>query len=91
YGSAETHRLRHWRTLKGPDCMPAPWSDFEPVVQHTFSITPEASRSDFIDICYANEISDDVIDGFDSLDGRLIFKSADEAREALAAAGALSD
>jgi hypothetical protein len=71
--------------------MPAPWSDFESVVQHTFSITPEASRSDFIDICYANEISDDVIDGFDSLDGRLIFKSADEAREALAAAGALSD
>jgi hypothetical protein len=71
--------------------MPAPWSDFEPVVLHTFSITPEASRSDFIDICYANEISDDVIDGFDSLDGRLIFKSADGAKEALAAAGALSD
>ncbi len=71
--------------------MPAPWSDFEPVVQHTFSITQEASRSDFIDICYANEVSDDVIDGFDSLDGRLIFKSAEEAKEALATAGALTD
>ncbi|MEE8422867.1 MAG: hypothetical protein V3S31_08855 [Dehalococcoidia bacterium] len=71
--------------------MPAPWSDYEPVVQHTFSITQEASRSDFIDICYANEISDDVIDGFDSLDGRLTFKSVEEAKEALEAAGAFSD
>ncbi len=70
--------------------MPAPWSDYEPVVQHTFSITQEASRSDFIDICYANEISDDVIDGFDSLDGRLTFKSVEEAKEALEAAGAFS-
>lgn len=70
--------------------MPAPWSDYEPVVQHTFSITQEASRADFIDICYANEISDDVIDGFDSLDGRLTFKSVEEAKEALEAAGAFS-
>jgi hypothetical protein len=71
--------------------MPAPWTDFLPVVEHTFSITPEASRADFIDICYANEVSDDVIDGFDSLNGGIIMKTVDEAKEALAAAGALSD
>ena len=71
--------------------MPAPWTDYEPVVEHTFSLTPEASRSDFIDICYANEVSDDVIDGFDSLDGRIIMKSVEEAKEALAAAGAIAD
>lgn len=70
--------------------MPAAWSEYEPVVQHTFSLVEEASRSDFMDICYANDISDDVIDGFDSLDGRLTFQSADEAKEALEAAGALS-
>ena len=53
--------------------MPAPWTDFLPVVEHTFSITPEASRADFIDICYANEVSDDVIEGgpFDWSGGHL--------------------
>jgi hypothetical protein len=81
---------RHYQA-KGPSRMPAPWSDYEEIVQHTFSLTVEAGRADFIDICYANEVSDDVIDGFDALDGRLIFKSVEEAREALQTAGALSD
>ena len=71
--------------------MPEPWNAYQEVVAHTFTLTPEASRSDFLDICYANDISDDVIDGFDSLDGRLTFHSAEEAKEALRAAGALSD
>ncbi|HJM88011.1 MAG TPA: hypothetical protein QF624_00090 [Dehalococcoidia bacterium] len=70
--------------------MPAPWSDYQPVVEHTFSLTPEAGRSDFVDICYANEVSDDVIDGFDSLDGRVTFKSVEEAKDALEATGAIS-
>jgi hypothetical protein len=70
--------------------MPAPWSDYQPVVEHTFSLTPEAGRSDFVDICYANEVSDDVIDGFDSLDGRMTFKSVEEAKNALEATGAIS-
>ena len=71
--------------------MPAPWSDYQPVVEHTFSLTPEAGRSDFVDICYANEVSDDVIDGFDSLDGRMTFTSVEEAKNALEATGAISD
>jgi hypothetical protein len=70
--------------------MPASWSDYQPVVEHTFSLTPEAGRSDFVDICYANEVSDDVIDGFDSLDGRMTFKSVEEAKNALEATGAIS-
>jgi hypothetical protein len=70
--------------------MSAPWSDYQPVVEHTFSLTPEAGRSDFVDICYANEVSDDVIDGFDSLDGRMTFKSVEEAKNALEATGAIS-
>ena len=71
--------------------MSAPWSEFEPIVEHTFTLTAEASRSDFIDICYANDVSDDVIDGFDALDGRLTFGSAEQAKAALVAVGALSD
>ena len=70
--------------------MPGPWSGYQEVVEHTFTLTAEASRSDFLDICYANDIPDDVIDGFDSLDGRLTFTSPDAVQEALRSAGALS-
>ena len=70
--------------------MAAAWSEFAPIVEHVFSLTPEASRADFIDICYANDVSDAVIDGFDALDGRHTFHSVEEAREALRAVGALA-
>jgi predicted dienelactone hydrolase len=70
--------------------MPAPWSDFQPIVEHVFAITPEARRSDFLDICYANDVSDDVIDGFDSIDERILMKSIDDAKSQLEAAGALA-
>ena len=69
--------------------MPAPWSDFQPIVEHVFGITPEARRSDFLDICYANDVSDDVIDGFDSIDERVLMKSIDEAKTQLEAVGAI--
>lgn len=71
--------------------MPAPWSEFEPIVRHTFSLVAEANRADLIDICYANDVSDEVIDGFDALDGRQTYHSVEETKEALAVMGALSD
>ena len=39
------------------------------IVDHIFRVAPSATptRSDFLDICYANDISDDVVDGFDAL------------------------
>lgn len=71
--------------------MSAAWSGYEPIVEHTFTITSEATRSDFLNICYANDISDDVIDGFDSLNEGRILRSVEEAKEALKATGALAD
>jgi hypothetical protein len=71
--------------------MAAPWSAYQPVVDHTFSITNEATRSDFLNICYANDISDDVVDGFDSLREGVMYHSADEVKEALRTLGQLED
>ena len=69
--------------------MPAPWSDYAEVVEHIFRVAPEAkpTRSDFLDICYANDIGDDVIDGFDSLREGVTFNNPDEVKAALEAGG----
>lgn len=73
--------------------MPAPWSAYAEVVEHIFRVAPEAqpTRSDFLDICYANDIDDDVIDGFDALREGVQFKNTDEVKAALQQAGQLSD
>ncbi len=71
--------------------MPAPWSDYEEIATHIFKFAPEATRSDFLDICYANDISDDVVDGFDALREGVMFKSAAEVQTALQDAGQISD
>jgi hypothetical protein len=71
--------------------MAAPWSDYEEVVTHIYKFAPEATRSDFLDICYANDISDDVVDGFDALREGVMFKSVDEVKAALQEAGQIAD
>lgn len=73
--------------------MAAPWGDYAEVVEHIFRVAPQATpmRSDFLDICYANDISDDVIDGFDALREGVQFKNADEVKAALQQAGQLAD
>ena len=70
--------------------MPAPWSAYEPIVEHTLSLVPEARRSDFLDICWANDMGDDVIDGFDAIDERVLMKSAEDVKKQLEALGQLS-
>lgn len=72
--------------------MPAPWSDYAEVVEHIFRVVPGATptRSDFLDICYANDISDDVIDGFDALREGQQFNTPDEVKAALEQAGQIS-
>ena len=69
--------------------MPAPWSGYEPVVEHTFAITAEATRSDFLSVCYADEVADDVVDGFDSLREGVMYTSADAVEAALRELGQL--
>ncbi|MDA0270051.1 MAG: hypothetical protein O2798_05110 [Chloroflexi bacterium] len=74
--------------------MPAPWSDYAVVVEHIFKVAPQATptRSDFLDICNANadEISDDVVDGFDSLREGVMFNTADDVKAALQANGQIA-
>ncbi|MEI7926629.1 MAG: hypothetical protein WCI61_10645 [Chloroflexota bacterium] len=73
--------------------MPAPWTAYAEVVDHIFRVVPDATptRSDFLQICYANDISDDVVDGFDALREGVMFKSADEVRDALQQLGQIAD
>jgi hypothetical protein len=71
--------------------MAAAWSEYEPVVAHTFTITNEATRSDFLNIAYANDIPDHVVDGFDALREGVMFHSGEEVRDALRTVGQLAD
>ena len=73
--------------------MPAPWSGYAEIVNHIFNVAPEATpmRSDFLDICYANDIDDDVVDGFDALREGVQFTNADEVKAALTDLGQISD
>ncbi|MBM3139291.1 MAG: hypothetical protein FJZ92_03515 [Chloroflexi bacterium] len=71
--------------------MPAPWSGYEPIVSHTFNLTNEATRSDFLNICYANDVDDDIVDGFDALREGVMFKAVDEVKAALKNVGQLAD
>ncbi|MPZ99078.1 MAG: hypothetical protein GEU80_07010 [Dehalococcoidia bacterium] len=71
--------------------MSAQWSDFEPVVTHTLTITNEATRSDFLNVAYANDIGDDVIDGFDALREGVMYTAADDVKAALQELGQLTD
>jgi len=70
--------------------MSAAWSGYEPIVEHTFTITSEATRSDFLNICYANDVDDDIVDGFDSLREGVMYRSAAEVKEALQSLGQLA-
>ena len=73
--------------------MPAPWSGYAEVVEHIFRVAPEAqpTRSDFLDICYANDIEDDVIDGFDALREGVTYSNVDEVKAALQELGQIAD
>lgn len=72
--------------------MAAKWEAYAEVVDHIFRVAPQATptRSDFLDICYANDISDDVIDGFDALREGVMYKNADEVKAALTTVNQIS-
>ena len=73
--------------------MSAAWSGYAEVVEHIFRVAPEAqpTRSDFLDICYANDITDEVIDGFDALREGVTYTSTDEVKAVLQELGQISD
>lgn len=73
--------------------MAAPWSAYAEVVEHIFRVVPGVTptRSDFLDICNANDISDDVVDGFDALREGVMYKTVDEVKAALQQLGQIAD
>ena len=72
--------------------MAAPWSAYVEVVEHTFRVLSGSTptRSDFLDICNANDVSDDVVDGFDALREGVMYKTVDEVKAALQQLGQIS-
>jgi hypothetical protein len=71
--------------------MPAPWAGYEEIVTHTFRITNEATRSDFLNICYANDVDDIIVDGFDQLREGVMYHTVDEVKAALKGVGQLEE
>ena len=72
--------------------MPAPWTAYAEVVEHVFRVLPGATptRSDFLEICYANDIADAVVDGFDALREGVTYRAPDEVKHALEALGQIA-
>ena len=50
--------------------MPAKWSDVEALVKHLFEAGMQPDRQELVDLAFAEDASDDVIDALDSLNGK---------------------
>lgn len=50
--------------------MPAKWSDVETLVKHLFEAGMQPDRQELVDLAFAEDASDDVIDALDSLNGK---------------------
>ncbi len=48
----------------------APWNEIEPLVKHLFEQGLQPDRQDLVDLAFAQDASDDVIDALDSLNGK---------------------
>jgi hypothetical protein len=50
--------------------MAANWADIENLVKHLFEQGFQPDRQDLVDLAFAEDASDDVIDALDSLNGK---------------------
>ncbi|MEO8538262.1 MAG: hypothetical protein ABI577_00885 [bacterium] len=50
--------------------MAASWSDVESLVKHLFEQGLQPDRQELVDLAFAEDASDDVIDALDSLNGK---------------------
>lgn len=50
--------------------MPAKWTDVETLVRHLFEQGLQPDRQDLVDLAFAEDANDDVIDALDSLNGK---------------------
>ena len=50
--------------------MPAKWTDVEALVTHLFEAGMQPDRQELVDLAFAEDANDDVIDALDSLNGK---------------------
>jgi hypothetical protein len=63
------------------------WSEIEPYVQRAFEAAGTVERADLVDLAYADNASDDVVDALDVIGSR-VFNSVDAAKQFLVGQGA---
>ncbi|MFN8557864.1 MAG: DUF2795 domain-containing protein [Dehalococcoidia bacterium] len=53
------------------------WSTIEPYVQQAFEVQGRVERADVIDLAYADNASDDVVDAIDAIGSRVFQRPED--------------
>lgn len=66
--------------------MAAQWNDVEELVKHLFEQGLQPDRQELVDLAFAENANDDVIDALDSLNGKPV-PSLDSLKQQLAANG----
>ena len=66
--------------------MPASWTDVEALVKHLFEAGLQPDRQELVDLAFAEDANDDVIDALDSLNGKPV-PSLDSLKQQLEANG----
>jgi hypothetical protein len=59
--------------------MPVPWSKVESYFQEAFAAQGQVERQDVIDLAFAQDESDDVIDAIDAIGSR-VFRTIEDAK-----------
>jgi hypothetical protein len=59
--------------------MAVPWSKVEPYFEQAFAAQGQIERQDVIDLAFAQDESDDVIDAIDAVGSR-VFRTLDDAK-----------
>jgi hypothetical protein len=59
--------------------MAVPWSKVEPYFEQAFAAQGQIERQDVIDLAFAADESDDVIDAIDAIGSR-VFRTIDDAK-----------
>jgi hypothetical protein len=62
--------------------MAVPWSKVEPYFEEAFAAQGQVERQDVIDLAFAADESDDVIDAIDAIGSR-VFRTIEAAKEFL--------
>ena len=69
---------------------PVPWSKIEPYFREAFGDSGDIAREDVINLAFAENESDEVIDTIDAIGSR-VFRTLDDARSFLQAQGFISE